>query len=75
VRDSTSLFEAEALAAIQRVTSHATATSHALTEETNALEMTAPSDLGRQLRKAAELHRLLAAQLAGLLRQLGEGTP
>lgn len=70
---SARLFEAEALAALHRVAGHTTATTHALTEAANALEMAAPSDLGRQLRKAAELHRLFAARVAGLLRRHGEG--
>lgn len=68
------LFEAEAFAALQRVAGHATSTVHALTEAANALDMVGPTDLGRQLAKATELHRLFAVRLAGVLRQLGVDT-
>jgi len=71
--DTRSIFEAEGFSALQRVAGHATGTIHALTEAANALEMVGPSDLGRQLAKATELHRLFTARLAGILRQLGEG--
>jgi hypothetical protein len=69
-----SIFEAEAFAALQRAAGCATATSNALTEAGNALAMTDPGDLSRQLGKAGELHRLFSARLAGVLRQLGEGS-
>lgn len=69
----TSLFEAEALAAIHRVAGLATATGNALTEASNALAAADRDDLRRQVEKVAELHRLLGSRLAGILRQLGEG--
>jgi hypothetical protein len=73
--DTQSIFEAEAFGALQRVAGHTAGTIHALAEASNALEMSGPSSLGRQLAKATELHRLFTARLAGILRQLGEGSP
>jgi hypothetical protein len=67
------LFEAEALAVLIRAGSHATATANSLVEGCNALEATDRDDLRRQLGKVTELHRLLAARVAGVLRALGGG--
>jgi hypothetical protein len=67
------VFEAEAFAALHRVAAHTGATANALSEASNSLEATDRADLCRQLQKAAELHRLFAARLAAVLRELGAG--
>jgi hypothetical protein len=68
-----SVFEAEAYGAALRAAGHVAATENALTEVGNALEMANRSDLTREVGKVAELHRLCAARLAGIIRRLGEG--
>ena len=68
-----SLYDAEAVTALQTVAAHTTATTNALFEALNALHATDRDDLRRQLEKANEFHRLFAARVAGVLRSLGEG--
>ncbi len=67
------LYEAEAFAALQVVAAHTTAMTNAMTAAANALGATERDDVAKQLEKVTELHRLVSARLAGILRRMGEG--
>jgi hypothetical protein len=71
---SRSLFEADAFAALQRAAGSSGATAHSLAEASTALDLAGLGALARQTAKVLELHRLATARLAGVLRELGEGS-
>jgi hypothetical protein len=71
--ETRSVFEGEAFAALHRLAGHLGAASHSIIEAVHALELAGLDDLARQLHKAEELHRLAAARIASIARQLGEG--
>lgn len=68
-----SLFEAEALGALDRALGFANATDAALAEAGHVLDTAGLSDLARQADKVRELHRLFAVRLRTIRRRLAEG--
>ncbi len=66
------LFEAEALCAVERAADFAKATESALSEAANALLRTSSAGY-RDLEKVRELHRLATARLEVFARRLTEG--
>lgn len=70
--EQTSIFEAEALAAVERALGFVRATEKALDQAANA--MLCGSAAGyRDLEKVRELHRLATVRLEVFVRRLGEG--
>jgi hypothetical protein len=66
-----SLFEAEAVAALLKAQAHATAFDNAITDAANALAA-GKSGWAKDCRRVAELHHLVRARLAGVLRGVEE---